>query len=114
MKRIAILSLFLILSPFGIAPAQSAGMDMNGMDMKAMNMKTHDAATEAVGVIKQVDQANGIVVITHEPIKSLGWSSMTMNFRIEDKKLFDKLKQGKKVNFEFIIRGEDYVLTKVN
>lgn len=112
MKRIAILSLVLSLCPLAI-PALSAGMDMNGMDMKDMSTNASDAATEAVGVVKQVDQAKGTVVITHEPIKSLGWSSMTMDFRIEDKKLFDKLKQGKKVNFEFIIRGEDYVVTKV-
>ncbi|MGC2457645.1 MAG: copper-binding protein [Gallionellaceae bacterium] len=112
MKRIAILSLILSLSPFAV-PAQSAGMNMNGMDMKAMNMKPHDAAIDAVGVVKQVDQTRGIAVIAHEPIKSLGWSAMTMNFRIEDKALFDKLKQGKRVKFEFIIRGEDYVVTKV-
>ena len=107
MKRIAILSLISSLSLFAV-PALSAGMDMKDMDMK-----THDAATEAVGVVKQVDQAKGIVVIAHEPIKSLGWSAMTMDFIVENKSLFDKLKQGKRINFEFVSRGEDYVLTKV-
>jgi Cu/Ag efflux protein CusF len=113
MKRIAILSLVLILSALDIIPVQSAGTDMHGMSMNGMDMQTHDAATEAVGVVKRVDQAKGIAVITHEPIKSLGWSAMTMDFTVENKALFDKLVQGKKVRFEFVIRGDQYVVTSV-
>jgi len=114
MKRIAILSLILSLSPFATLPAQSAGMGHDGMDMKGMDMKIHDTSSaEAVGVVKQVDQAKGIAVIKHEPIKSLGWAAMTMNFTVEKKELFNKLTPGKKVSFKFVIRGEEYVVMSV-
>lgn len=108
MKRIAMLSLILSLSSFGMIPAQTDAMDMPGMDMGSA-----DAVTAAVGVVKQVDQAKGVVVITHEPIKSLGWSAMTMNFMVENKQLFARLVQDRKIHFEFIVRGSEYVITSV-
>lgn len=112
MKRIAILPLILPLL-FGSNSAQSAGRYMNDRDMKSMDMKIHHATTNAVGVVKQVNQTKGIAVITHEPIKSLGWSAMAMDFTVENKALFNKLIVGKKVHFEFVTRGDQYVVTRV-
>jgi Cu(I)/Ag(I) efflux system protein CusF len=113
MKCIASLSMLLSLSILFPATAQSAGMGMNGMEMPATDKKNQNAAIAAVGVVKQVDRDKGIVVIAHEPIKSLGWSAMTMDFGVEDMNLFDKLEQGRKVHFEFKIVAEKYVVTVV-
>ena len=38
---------------------------------------------------------------------------MTMNFKVKDKALMKKLKDGKKVDVEFVKDGDDYVVTKV-
>jgi len=38
---------------------------------------------------------------------------MTMAFQVKDKTLLDKLSAGKKVNFEFVQQGKDYVVTSV-
>ena len=114
MKQVILLSLVLSLSPFGIVPAHAAGMDMQGiMDMQDTNKTPANAVIHAVGVVKEVKQAKGMVVITHEPIQSLGWSAMTMDFTVGDKALFSKLTQGKKVQFDFVMRGDEYVITAV-
>ncbi len=114
MKHIATLSLIFGLSNGGIAIAASDtmdSMDMPGMDM---NQKAPTlSSNEAVGVVKKIDRANGMVTLAHEPVKTLGWSAMTMNFSVEDKALFDKLIPGKKVAFEFVKKGNKYVVTSV-
>ncbi|MDA8254292.1 MAG: copper-binding protein [Betaproteobacteria bacterium] len=92
-------------------------MDMKNMDMKQMDMgkksapgmKTH----HAVGVVKALDATAGTVTLAHEPVKSLNWPAMSMSFGVKDKMLFDKLAEGKKVEFEFMKEGKGYVVTAV-
>ena len=90
-------------------------MDMKGMDMKGMESgkKEKGAVHKGVGVVKKVDAKAGTVTLDHEPIKSMNWSAMTMSFVVKDKKLLEKLKDGKKVEFEFVQQGKDNVLTAV-
>jgi Cu(I)/Ag(I) efflux system periplasmic protein CusF len=107
MKRIAF-ALF-ALAFAGPVLAQMKGMDMKGMDMKAEQKSgTH----KATGVVTR-GAANGKVTIKHEPVESMKWPSMTMGFVVKDRALADKLKQGVKVEFEFVQQGKDYVVTGV-
>jgi Cu(I)/Ag(I) efflux system protein CusF len=93
------------------------GMPMNGMEGMKDNMgkpmapaaKTHKAA----GVVKAVDAKAGMVTVAHGPVPTLNWDAMTMDFKVKDKKLLDKFAQGKKVEFEFVGQGDDYVVTTV-
>ncbi len=110
MKRFA--SITILLSLVSI-PAQAADMVMGGMHMGS-SAQEQSAAVQAVGVVKAVDQARGVVTITHEPIPSLGWSAMTMDFMVDKPALYKKLMPGKKVHFQFRERGEDYLLIAVN
>ena len=117
----------LVLALFVAIPAVShdqyggmKGMDMKDMDMKGMDMKgtetgkkAQDTVHKAVGVVKKTDPAKGTVTLAHEPIKSLNWSAMTMSFVVKDKALFDKLAADKKVEFEFVQQGKDYLITVV-
>ncbi len=108
MKTTATLSF--ILAPFVSAQLPAyAGMDMSNMDMSASQAKE----TEAVGVVDEIDAAKGTVTISHEAIKSLGWSAMTMPFTVKDKKMLGKLAKGKKVHFSFVEEHGDYVIAKV-
>ena len=75
----------------------------------AGNAKTHSG----VGVVKSVDAAKGTVMLAHEPIASLQWPKMTMKFVAGDRKMLDQLTPGKKVEFEFVERNRDYVLTRL-
>lgn len=128
MKRTATLSLILALSASGLAIAQSNGMKgmemkdmdmqkcmemMNGMGSKQQGSSAKTVAHNAAAVVKNVDAANGKVTLAHEPVKSLNWPAMTMGFAVKDKKLFDKLAVGKKVNVDILQQGSDYVVTAV-
>jgi Cu(I)/Ag(I) efflux system protein CusF len=110
-------------------------MNMQGMGMAGMNMKDMDAekfkammnaqggkqasndakvATHhAVAVVQKIDRANGKVTLAHEPVQSLNWPAMTMDFSVTRKNLFDKLAVGQKVNVEFEQYDNDYVVTAV-
>lgn len=113
MKQTTTFSLLIALAlAAGSAFAGEKMDDMKGMDMgkpAAPSMKTH----KAVGVVKALDAKAGTVTFAHEPVKSLNWPAMSMSFGVKDKMLFDKLAEGKKVEFEFMKEGKDYVVTAV-
>jgi Cu(I)/Ag(I) efflux system membrane fusion protein len=56
------------------------------------------------GTVTTVDAARGRVELDHEPIPSLKWPRMTMEFAVGDKAALAKLKKGDAVEFE--LRGE--------
>jgi Cu(I)/Ag(I) efflux system periplasmic protein CusF len=111
MKYLSMLSLVLVLaSP---AFAQMKGMDMKDMPMKGMDAKKDPKGTvhKATGIVTKVDKDK--VTIKHEPVPSMSWPSMTMAFTVKDKALMDKLGKDRKVDFEFVQQGRDYVVTGV-
>jgi Cu(I)/Ag(I) efflux system periplasmic protein CusF len=75
--------------------------------------KSEAQTHKGVGVVKSLDAEKGTVMLAHEPIASLRWPSMTMKFTARDKKMLDKLAPGKKVEFEFVVQGKDYILTRL-
>lgn len=109
MKRFALMMAML----GGLAvQAQASGMDMGDMKHGASTTEAQ-AATDAVGVVNAIDQRHNVVTITHEPIKSLGWSAMTMDFLLADPGMLKKVSVGKKVQFRFVEKGEDYVIVGI-
>ena len=117
MKRsLAIAALAFLVAP---AFAQSKGMDMKGMEMKGMDMKGMEkkepsgAVHKATGVVTRVDAAKSKVTIKHDPVASLNWPTMNMAFTVKDKALMQKLPKDRKVEFEFVQEGKDYVVTSV-
>ena len=114
MKQSVALSLVLALSAAIPAASHSQSDAMKGMDMGNKPAAGAQAVHKAAGVVKKVDPKSGTVTLAHEPIKSLNWSAMTMGFQVKDKALLDKLQPGKKVEFEFMQQGKDYVITSVN
>ncbi len=130
MKRSATLVLFTALSVVvpNVVFAQagdmnkkdSSGMDMKGMDMKSMDMKDMGmnkkgtpTIHKGIGVVKDINVADGVVTLAHEPIKSLNWPAMTMGFKLKEKSLMDKIKLGEKVEFTLVQVGKDYLITGV-
>jgi Cu/Ag efflux protein CusF len=73
------------------------------------NVQTHTG----VGVVTKIDAASNTVRLKHEPIKSLKWPSMTMDFKVKDRAILDKLAVEKKVEFDFVKEGKSYVVTAV-
>jgi len=78
------------------------GAQMKGMDMH-----------KGTGVVTNIDRAGGKVTLKHDPIKSLNWPAMTMAFGVKDKAMLDKLAKDKKVEFEFVQQGQQFVITSI-
>lgn len=87
----------LIVSANGVKAADS----MEGMDMKS-HAQPMGQSHKAQGTINKVDKAAGKVNISHGPVSSLNWSSMTMSFAVKDQAMLSSLKPGDKVNFEIV------------
>ena len=106
----------------GAALAAGGGMPMDmhhgeHHDHMAMMQGAGSAAASPVvsstGVVKAVRPDAGKVTITHEPIASLGWPAMTMNFTAKDPALIQTLKAGDKVSFTFRQEGRLSVLVSL-
>ena len=113
MKQIIALSLALALSV--AAPVASHAQSGDKKNVDAGQKPTAGAQTEhkATGMVKKMDPRAGTVTLAHDPVKSLNWPAMTMSFTVKDKALFDKLVVDRKVEFEFVQQGKDYVVTSV-
>jgi len=115
MKRLIALSAVLALSVAMIPSSRAQGM--GGMDMKGMDMgkdkKSEAQSHKGVGTVKKVDRAAGKVTIAHGPIPTMKWPAMNMTFTVKDKALLGKFSQDKKVEFEFVEQGSNYVITSV-
>ena len=68
----------------------------------------------ANGVLDEVDAQTGALTITHEPVKSLNWPAMTMEFVPVRADLFKDVKKGDSFRFEFVERTPgEWVVTQV-
>jgi len=76
---------------------------------QALERQTH----KAIGVVKGIDRAAAQVILRHEPIESLKWPIMTMAFAVRDKSMLEKLSLEKKVEFEFVLQGQEFVITSI-
>lgn len=68
---------------------------------------------EGKATVQEIDLDKGIVKLAHDPIASLKWPAMTMNFRIEDRALMQGIKVDDVVTFIFIQSNGDYVITHI-
>lgn len=59
----------------------------------------------ALGRVQAVDAAAGTATIAHDPVASLKWPAMTMQFRVAGPAVLDRLPKGGQIAFEFA--GED-------
>ena len=96
-----------VLSAIGISAghAQMKGMESHG--------KVQGQSHKGTAVVKKVDRAGGKVTLAHDPIRSINWPAMTMTFMVKDKVQLDKLSPDRKIEFEFVQQGSDYVITSV-
>jgi len=68
----------------------------------------------AVGVLNAVDAAAGTATISHEPVASLKWPAMKMDFVLANPSLVAGVKPGAAIEFEFVERGPgEWVVTSL-
>jgi RND family efflux transporter MFP subunit len=77
------------------------------------------AAASAVGhqgrgTVADIDPKAGVVSLSHEPIASLNWPAMTMDFKVANPSLLAGLKPGMHLGFEFVQRQPgEWVITSI-
>ncbi len=117
MKRPVAALLLAAMSVFAVSLAHAQSQGMGGMDMKGMDMKSEKKAKsqthKGAGTVTKVDPQKGGVTIAHEAVQSMNWPAMSMTFKVKDKKMLDKVKEGDKVDFSFVQSGKDYTITQI-
>ena len=116
MKRLLFATALVVAAPLALAqPGDMKGMDMKDMDEKGMksDKKAQGEVHKGTGVVTKVDRAGGKITLKHDPIKSLNMPAMTMAFGVKDEAMCDKVAKGKKVEFEFVKKGQQFVITSI-
>ncbi|MBL8398219.1 MAG: efflux RND transporter periplasmic adaptor subunit [Candidatus Accumulibacter sp.] len=69
----------------------------------------------ATGKVDQLDAKAGTVTITHGPVASLHWPTMTMTFRTANASLINRVHPGTTIDFEFVERAPgEWVITALS
>ena len=70
---------------------------------------------EAVGTLDDVDGKSGVLLITHEPVASLNWPTMTMEFVPANEAVARAARPGEAIRFEFVERKPgEWVVTRMD
>jgi len=71
-------------------------------------------AHSARGTLEDVDAKTGMLLIKHEPVPSLKWPAMTMEFVAANEAIAKAVKPGAAIAFEFVERKPgEWVVTKI-
>jgi len=110
--KTAFLAASLALSMTALPPVMAAGeLDVHSDHHKP---ETTAAATHTGrGKVNSVNLETGTVNLSHDPIKSLKWPKMTMDFKARDPALLKDLKPGEQVSFELSKIEGSYRITKI-
>jgi Cu(I)/Ag(I) efflux system membrane fusion protein len=106
------------LGGFGHHPSGST-LGENEQARSGASMATSVAASARAthrgeGRIEALDWAHATVTIAHDPIASLNWPAMTMDFRVKDPALLRPLKPGQRVDFEMSEEPPgEYVIVRI-
>ena len=104
----------------GVAEGETVVVSANFLIDSESNLKAALGGLEkpkavghrAVGKLDAVE--GGTVTISHEPVVSLKWPKMTMEFVPANGALFANIKPGAAISFEFVERKSgEWVVTKV-
>ena len=68
---------------------------------------------QASGTVVAIDHDLGRVTIDTEPIEALKLPALGLAFIVHDRRLLDRVRNGRKVEFEFVKQGRGFVLVKI-
>lgn len=103
-------SLALSMTAFPALAADEQGAHGDSAKAEASTGATHAGH----GKVISVDNQSGTVKLTHDPIKSLKWPKMTMDFKAHDPAMLKDLKPGTQVDFELMKMGGGYHIMKIS
>jgi Cu(I)/Ag(I) efflux system membrane fusion protein len=111
--KTAFLAASLALSMTALPPAVAADEQVAPADADKTT-STAAATHTGRGKVISVDIQTGTVKLNHDPIKSLKWPKMTMDFKAHDPALLKDLKPGDQVDFELTKMGGGYLIMKIS
>jgi len=108
---------------FNVAIALVLG-GLSGRGIAAHDMEAHAWTTGKApavdrvywlhGRVNDANEQNGLVNITHDPVKELSWPSMTMTFHVSDKALFARMHPHDSIDFALReVAGNHYEIVDV-
>lgn len=68
---------------------------------------------KASGTVVALDHELGRVTIDTNPIEELKLPALGLAFVVHDRRMMDRLRAGRKIEFEFIRQGRNFVLVRV-
>jgi Cu/Ag efflux protein CusF len=104
----------LLLATGAIHSALAAEKHHAGHDPEHLAQADQNATHVGQGKVVSIDPTAGTVKLAHEPIKSLKWGKMTMDFKAHDPSMLKDLKPGTKVDFELMKMEGTYHLMKIS
>ncbi len=69
---------------------------------------------EGRGIVEAIDPVKATVTLEHEPIASLRWPRMVMDFKVDDPAQLADLREGDAVVFELTTAGKEYTITRIS
>lgn len=113
MKNRFIATVVLAVTAVAVSPVFAADMqDMDNMPGMAKRDAT-EKISHGVGIVKGMDIRQGSVILAHQPIKELNWSSMTMAFKVDNAALLKDVRVGDQVSFDLKGSGMAPVVTAI-
>lgn len=111
--KTVLLAASIALSMAALPPASAA--DEQDAPSDAQKATSTAAATHSGrGKVISVDNLAGTVKLTHDPITSLKWPKMTMDFKAHDPAMLKDLKPGTQVDFELMKMDGGYRIMKIS
>ncbi|MBS0299808.1 MAG: copper-binding protein [Proteobacteria bacterium] len=91
----------------------TGGLAMQFADVAIAAQEETIVSHEGKATVKAIDMNHGIMKLAHGPIASLKWPAMTMDFKVKDKELLQKIKADDVITFTFIQSDSDYIVTRI-
>ena len=107
-ERVVVAANFLIDAESNLKAA--LGGMTGGADVAGKKQVTHSA----VGTLDEFDAGTGMLLITHEPVETLKWPRMTMEFTPANDSVAKTVKPGSPISFDFVERKPgEWVVTRI-
>ena len=65
------------------------------------------------GLVVAIDRENGILTISHEPLRELNMMAMTMGFPVRDRSQLASLNLMQKIEFRLVFDGRNFLITDI-
>jgi len=65
------------------------------------------------GLVVAIDSENGILTISHEPLRELNMMAMTMGFPVKDRSQLAGLKPMQRIEFRLVFDSGRYLITNI-